>query len=72
MAALGSEAAKKDDLLINKHPYVVYNALKSCGRFSYPVLLRYLEELLQIDREMKSSATDPRLLLERFVMKACA
>ena len=72
VAALSLEATKKDDLLINKHPYVIYNAMKSCGRFSYPVLLRYLDELLRMDRVMKSSATDPRLLLERFLVNACA
>jgi DNA polymerase-3 subunit delta len=64
--------SRKDDLLVNKHPFVIYNALRHCGRFSYPDLMNYLEDLLDMDRAMKSSATDPQLLLERFLIKACA
>ena len=60
------------DFLINKHPFVIFNALRNCGRFSYPVLVGYLDCLLDIDRAMKSSATAPQLLLENFLIKACA
>lgn len=59
------------DFLINKHPFVIFNALRNCGRFSYPVLVGYLDCLLDIDRAMKSSATAPQLLLENFLIKAC-
>ncbi|PKN10188.1 MAG: DNA polymerase III subunit delta [Deltaproteobacteria bacterium HGW-Deltaproteobacteria-7] len=68
---LAPDASRKEDLLVNKHPFVIYNALKHCSRFSYPVLLNYLDDLLKMDRAMKSSATDPQLLLERFLIKAC-
>ena len=60
------------DFLINKHPFVIFNALRNCGRFSYPVLVGYLDCLLDIDRAMKSSATEPQLLLENFLIKACS
>ena len=69
---LSPAASRKEDLLVNKHPFVIYNALRHCSRFSYPVLLNYLDDLLDMDRAMKSSATDPQLLLERFLIKACA
>jgi len=59
------------DFLINKHPFVIFNALRNCGRFSYPVLVGYLDCLLDIDRAMKSSATAPQLLLENFLITAC-
>jgi len=59
------------DFLTNKHPFVIFNALRNCGRFSYPVLVGYLNDLLGIDRAMKSSATAPQLLLENFLIKAC-
>ncbi|MEN6638244.1 MAG: DNA polymerase III subunit delta [Smithella sp.] len=59
------------DFLPGKHPFVIYNALRHCSRFSYPVLVSYLDDLLEMDRAMKSSATDPQLLLERFLIKAC-
>ncbi|PKN77459.1 MAG: DNA polymerase III subunit delta [Deltaproteobacteria bacterium HGW-Deltaproteobacteria-10] len=60
------------DFLTGKHPFVVFNALRNCGRFSYPVLIDYLDDLLEIDRGFKSSARDPQLLLENFLIKACA
>lgn len=60
------------DFLINKHPFVIYNSIRNCGRFSYPVLISYLEDLLNIERAIKSSAAAPQLLLENFLITACA
>ncbi len=68
---LASQVTRQQDLLVNKHPFVIFNALRNCSRFSYPVLITYLDDLLEIDSAMKSSATDPQLLLERFLIKAC-
>ncbi|MDD4092868.1 MAG: DNA polymerase III subunit delta [Smithellaceae bacterium] len=70
--AMAQSIARKEDLLVGKHPFVIYNALRHCRRFSYPVLIGYLDDLLEMDRAMKSSTTDPQLLLERFLIKACA
>jgi len=72
VTGLAANISRKEDLLVNKHPFVIFNALRHCSRFSYPVLLNYLDDLLDMDRAMKSSATDPQLLLERFLIKACA
>jgi DNA polymerase III subunit delta len=75
LPALNELAAQKDlpkDFLTSKHPFVIFNALRNCGRFSYPVLLDYLDDLLEIDRGFKSSARDPQMLLENFLIKACA
>lgn len=71
-ARLASDVSRKEDLLVHKHPFVIFNALRNCSRFSYPVLVNYLDDLVDMDRAMKSSATDPQLLLERFLVKACA
>jgi len=71
IAGLVPGVSRKEDLLVNKHPFVIYNALRNCSRYSYPALINYLDDLLEMDRAMKSSATDPQLLLERFLMKAC-
>lgn len=62
----------REDQLIKKHPYVIFNALRNCGRFSYPALVSLLDELVEIDRAMKSSAAEPKILLENFLVKACA
>ena len=62
---------KIDGLIFSQHPFVVYNAWRNCGRFSRQSLVSFLDELLEIDRAFKSSATDPQLLLESFLIKAC-
>jgi DNA polymerase-3 subunit delta len=72
LSGLADTMALPKDFLTNKHPFVIFNALRNCGRFSYPVLVGYLDDLLDIDRAMKSSATAPQLLLENFLIKACA
>jgi DNA polymerase-3 subunit delta len=72
--ALSELACAQDwpkDFLAGKHPFVIFNALRNCGRFSYPVLISYLDDLLEIDRGFKSSASNPQLLLENFLIKAC-
>jgi DNA polymerase-3 subunit delta len=64
--------AKRDGLLFSQHPFVVYNALNNCSRFTYPRLINFLDELLELDRSFKSSASSPQLLLEVFLIKACS
>ena len=59
------------DFLTNKHPFVVFNALRNCSRFTYPRLINFLDELLELDRSFKSSASSPQLLLEMFLIRAC-
>lgn len=61
-----------DGLIFSQHPFVVYNVWRNCGRFSRQDLVTFLDELLEIDRAFKSSATDPQLLLESFLIKACS
>ena len=51
------------DFLTNKHPFVVFNALRNCRRFTYPRLINFLDELLELDRSFKSSASSPQLLV---------
>ena len=66
------QMAMPKDFLINKHPFVIFNALRNCSRFSSPCLITFLDELVEIDRAFKSSSTAPQLLLESFLIKACA
>jgi len=72
ITAMDAGEGKKKNLLFGQHPYVVYNALKNCGRFSRDELVGYLEQLGEIDRAMKSTGKDPKLLLERFLVEVCA
>jgi DNA polymerase-3 subunit delta len=53
------------------HPYVVYLALQNAGRSDTAVLQRGILRLQQLDIKLKSSAGDPRILLEAFVLDLC-
>ncbi len=70
--AIGESLAQLDGLLFRQHPFVIYNVWRNCGNFSSPLLINFLEELLEIDRAFKSTAAEPRFLLENFLIKACA
>jgi DNA polymerase-3 subunit delta len=69
---LNTSAVKREGLIFSQHPFVVYNALRNCIRFTYPRLIDLLDELLELERSFKSSASDPQLLLEIFLIKSCA
>ncbi|MEI8173812.1 MAG: DNA polymerase III subunit delta [Deltaproteobacteria bacterium] len=58
--------------LIRQHPYVIYNALRHSRKFSRDHLVEYLKDLVDVDIALKSTASDPGLLLERFVIKVCS
>lgn len=53
------------------HPYVVYQALNHASRFSRESLVRYLDQLVDIDLALKSTAKDAALMLERFLVQIC-
>lgn len=57
---------------IRQHPYVMFHALKYSQGFSFDALVGYLEELVNMDVAFKSTARDPRFMLERFIMKVCS
>ena len=63
---------KKEGFLTGQHPFVVFNALRNAERFPYSTLLELQSNLLEIDRQLKSSVSDPHLLLENFLIKACS
>lgn len=70
-AELKTAAGRKEGLL-GQHPFVIYNALRNCAGFSAARLMGMLNDLLKTEIALKSSGGDPRLLLERFLIKACA
>ncbi|HOJ52425.1 MAG TPA: DNA polymerase III subunit delta [Syntrophales bacterium] len=50
------------------HPYVAYHLLKNAALFEQKELAEAINRLAEVDRLMKTTACDPRLLLERFVL----
>ncbi len=71
LQALGESLADLDGLLFSQHPFAIYNVWRNCGNFSSPTLINFLDTLLEIDRAFKSTAAEPRFLLENFLIKAC-
>jgi DNA polymerase III subunit delta len=57
--------------LVSQHPFVVYQALKNAGRFARTELAGYLELLVRTDLALKTTGQEPRLLLERFLIRVC-
>jgi DNA polymerase-3 subunit delta len=53
------------------HPFVVYLALQNASGIATAVLQRALLRLQELDVKFKSSGSDPRLLLEAFVLDIC-
>lgn len=71
MGELSSSSTKREGLIFSQHPFVVYNAMRNCIRFTNSRLIKFLDELLELDRSFKSTASSPQLLLEMFLIKAC-
>jgi DNA polymerase-3 subunit delta len=69
---MNSSAVKREGLIFSQHPYSVYNAMRNCVRFTTARLIALTEELLNLERTLKTSgASSPRLLLENFLIKSC-
>lgn len=53
------------------HPYVLFLCLQNASRFGTAVLQHAMLRLQELDIKMKSTAADPRILLEGFVLNLC-
>jgi len=69
---LNTSGEKREGLIFSQHPFTVYNALRNSVRFTTARLIVLLEELLQLERSLKTSASNPQLLLENFLIKSCS
>jgi len=71
LKAWSSESENRLELA-GQHPYVIYNAFRFSERFSREELIRRLEFLLEADLALKTTGQDPRLLMERLVLRLCS
>ena len=69
--SLNESPGKNDILLFNQHPFSLFNAMRNCLRFTTDRLIDALEELLTLERLLKTSGSNPQLLLENFLIKLC-
>src|SRR5262249_2013087 len=53
------------------HPFALYQCLQNASRTQTGTLQRSVLRLHQLDIKLKSSANDPRILLESFVLELC-
>ncbi|MGV8079034.1 MAG: DNA polymerase III subunit delta [Syntrophales bacterium] len=56
----------------NQHPYVVYLALRNARSFSVGDLEAWIGDLATMDLALKSTARNPRHMLERFLIGVCS
>ena len=64
----------KTDLLLARNPknaYPVYQLLKKSEHFSKKELLAAIRYLNETDAQLKISSQDPKLILERLILKIC-
>ena len=64
----------KTDLLLARNPnnaYPVYQLLKKSERFSKTELIEAFSYLNEADRQLKISAQNPKLILERLIFRIC-
>lgn len=64
-------AESERDALGSLHPYVLYQCLQNASRTSASALQRGIMALQELDIAVKSTAADPRLRLEAFVLEMC-
>jgi DNA polymerase-3 subunit delta len=57
--------------LDGQHPYVIYNAIRNSYQFSYERLLKFLEDLVDMDIAFKTTTKEPKFMLERFIVDVC-
>jgi len=72
LGELNTAAVKREGFIFSQHPFVVYNALRNCLRYTDSRLIGLLDDLLNLERALKTSASSPQLLLEMFLIKACS
>jgi len=67
-----TDGQEKGGEFVRQNPYVIYHALKNSHRFSLGVLAGFFGELVDIDTAIKSTARDPRFMLENFIIRVCS
>jgi len=72
LGELNTSSVRREGFIFSQHPFVVFNALRNCLRFNNSRLIGLLDDLLNLERALKTSASSPQLLLEMFLIKACS
>ena len=65
-------AESEQEALGGLHPYVLYQALQNASRTPAVALQHGMLALQELDVAVKSTAADPRLRLEAFVLDMCS
>jgi DNA polymerase III delta subunit len=73
LGGLNNPAVKGEGLIFSQHPYSIYNAMRNCTRFTSARLIALMEDLLHLERSLKTSGTsNARLVIENFLLKSCS
>jgi len=68
----GAGSAPPEGGFRSQHPYVIYLALRNARSFSDSDLNAWIAELAAMDLALKSTARNPRHMLERFLIRVCS
>ena len=59
------------DPLLTRNPYADYMLFQRAERFSVAELRSWMESVFEVDLRLKSSATAPRLVMEKLLLDMC-
>jgi DNA polymerase III delta subunit len=62
---------KQDAPLLGRNPYADYVCLQRAERFSLAELKSFMESLFDADLRLKSSGSQPRIVLEKLFLEMC-
>jgi DNA polymerase-3 subunit delta len=68
----GGGSARQEAGLRGQHPYVLYLALRNARSFPVGDLDAWVSDLAAMDLALKSTARNPRHMLERFFFRVCS
>jgi DNA polymerase-3 subunit delta len=68
----GAASSRQEGGFRSQHPYVIYLALRNARSFINSDLNAWIGELAAMDLALKSTARNPRHMLERFLIRVCS
>jgi DNA polymerase-3 subunit delta len=69
---LADAAGNGTSSLIGQHPFVIFQVLKDAKAFGFESLVGHLDRLVEVDLAIKTTAQDPVILLEQFLIRVCS
>lgn len=69
---LAGRSGEKNGGFASQHPYVIYNALRNSGRFSFEELVKHLSAIAKVDLMSKTTGKNPWHAIEHLLIDVAA